>query len=55
VNAEWHRAHVLGQHAGMDERVAWHQEHAVACGCRPIPAPVQAVIDARARTDGDGE
>ena len=47
MNAEWHRAHVLGTGASLDRRVTWHLEHAEACGCRPIPDPVLAEIRAR--------
>ena len=46
INRDWHRAHVLGQGASMDRRVAWHLEHAAACGCRGIP---QTVLDELAR------
>ncbi len=48
MNAEWHRAHVLGQHAGLEDRIAWHEEHARECACRPVPAPIAAAIAARA-------
>ncbi len=47
MNADWHRDHVLGSHATMDERVEWHIEHARECGCRPIPASVNAEIERR--------
>jgi hypothetical protein len=48
MNADWHRAHVLGPHASMDARVAWHEEHVRECACREIPATVAAEIDRRA-------
>ena len=47
MNAEWHRAHVLGRGASLDDRVTWHLEHARACGCRAIPAGIVAEIRAR--------
>lgn len=47
VNGEWHKAHVLGSNAPMDRRVEWHLEHARECGCRGIPGPVLAEIEAR--------
>jgi len=47
VNAEWHRAHPLGTHASLDDRVAWHLSHAEACACRPVPASIAAEIHAR--------
>jgi hypothetical protein len=37
-NAAWHDAHRLPRNAKLDERIAWHREHARECGCRPIPA-----------------
>ena len=45
INRSWHEAHRLGSHAPMGARIAWHSEHAAACGCRPIPPSVQAAID----------
>ncbi len=51
MNADWHRAHVLGSKAAMDERVRWHVAHARECGCRPIPGTVQDVIDRSATSD----
>lgn len=47
LNAEWHRAHVLGSHASLDERVDWHREHAVQCGCREMPASIRTEIERR--------
>lgn len=51
VNAEWHKQHVLGSGADMDTRVEWHIEHANACACRGIPAPVLAEIERRGMSD----
>ena len=47
----WHEMHVLGQRAPLAERVAWHVEHADACGCRPMPASVRTEL---ARRDAAG-
>ena len=47
MNAEWHRAHVLGLGASVDDRVAWHLEHARACACRPVPDDIAELIRAR--------
>jgi len=47
MNAEWHRAHVLGRKASMDDRALWHVEHAKMCACRPIPQSVQDEIRRR--------
>lgn len=53
VNREWHLAHVLGQHAPLDERVRWHLEHAKECACREIPPTVAAEIQRRAEAEGE--
>ena len=47
MNADWHRAHVLGRGASWDDRVAWHAEHVRACSCRRPPPDIQAEIDRR--------
>jgi hypothetical protein len=36
INAAWHRAHRMPPKATLDQRIAWHIEHARHCGCRPI-------------------
>jgi hypothetical protein len=47
MNAEWHRAHVLGQHASLEQRIAWHEEHARECACRAMPASIAQAIATR--------
>jgi len=47
LNKEWHAAHVMPPNPTLDQRVAWHAEHAEACGCRPVPADLQADVEAR--------
>ena len=37
VNAKWHAVHRMPPNGTRAERVKWHAEHAVACGCRPVP------------------
>jgi hypothetical protein len=44
---EWHQAHRLGSKASADERIAWHQQHALHCRCRPVPAGVLKLMAAR--------
>jgi len=34
--------------ATLDQRVAWHLEHAEACACRPMP---RTVVEELARRD----
>lgn len=40
INAIWHKAHRMPKNASLEQRIAWHREHAVACGCRPVPEKV---------------
>lgn len=47
INGDWHRAHVLGRGAPMDQRVEWHLEHAHVCGCGPVPRTVRAELERR--------
>jgi hypothetical protein len=44
MNAAWHEAHPMPPHATFDERVAWHRDHAAACGCRKPPPDIAAVL-----------
>lgn len=41
MNAEWHKQHVLGKGATLEQRMAWHRKHQRQCACRPIPATLQ--------------
>lgn len=50
LNEEWHRGHVLGSHAPMDDRIAWHLEHVHVCGCREMPKSVRDEIERRGLT-----
>jgi len=44
MNRAWHEAHPMPKHATLDERVAWHVEHARECACREMPASIQAEL-----------
>lgn len=46
MNTEWHEAHVMPLNPTREERVAWHAEHAAACGCRPVPDSLAAEVKA---------
>jgi hypothetical protein len=48
MNRQWHQAHVLGQHARLEERLAWHEEHARLCHCRDMPESIARELAARA-------
>lgn len=47
LNAEWHSKHRMPRNANLDERIAWHIEHAERCGCRAIPHRVAQEIRRR--------
>jgi hypothetical protein len=46
---DWHRAHPMPTRPSRAQRVAWHAEHAVVCGCREVPASLKADVAAAAR------
>jgi dihydrofolate reductase len=48
INKAWHRAHPMPARATRAQRLAWHEAHAKACGCRPIPAGLQRQLGAAA-------
>ena len=54
MNREWHQAHVLGRGASLEDRIAWHEEHARECRCRPMPDSIAAQIRARDAVAGPG-
>ena len=45
-NGEWHRAHRMPASPTRAQRVEWHAEHSVACGCRPVPSGLAAEVKA---------
>lgn len=45
ANRKWHDKNKLSKGATTKERVKWHQAHAKACGCRPMPAKIQRSIE----------
>jgi hypothetical protein len=47
MNAEWHRAHPMPKNPTLDQRIAWHGEHARACGCREITGSLREAMLAR--------
>jgi len=49
MNKEWHSAHVMPPNPTRDQRIAWHAEHATACGCRPVPEDLLADVKALGR------
>ncbi len=49
LNAAWHRDHPMPKNPTLEDRVRWHEEHAAACGCRPIPAGIRKEMERRER------
>ncbi len=47
TNKEWHQAHRMPANATLDQRVAWHLEHARHCACREMPENIKAEIRKR--------
>jgi hypothetical protein len=47
VNAVWHDAHPMPKGATLDQRIAWHVEHAKSCGCRDVPSGIKAEMERR--------
>ncbi len=45
INKEWHETHPMPRNATLAQRIAWHQEHAKHCHCRPIPAKLLLEIN----------
>jgi hypothetical protein len=44
INAAWHRANRMPRNPSLDQRVAWHLEHARNCGCRAISGAMRDEI-----------
>ena len=47
TNKEWHHAHRMPVNADIEQRIAWHIEHAKNCGCREIPEKLKAEMRKR--------
>jgi hypothetical protein len=41
INKEWHLAHPMPKNPSLEQRIAWHLDHAQNCGCRDIPAKLK--------------
>lgn len=53
MNADWHAANPMAPHATFEQRVAWHREHALACGCREPPPDIAARLAQEAEAAND--
>ncbi len=47
INAAWHRANPMPRRPTLDQRVAWHLEHARNCGCRAITGKLKEEFERR--------
>jgi hypothetical protein len=41
--------------ATFEQRLEWHREHALACGCRKPPAAIAAELARRTRGNDDAD
>ncbi|MBN8615864.1 MAG: hypothetical protein J0L92_35045 [Deltaproteobacteria bacterium] len=44
MDARWHASHPMPRGASIPQRIQWHLDHQRACGCRPIPLKLRAMI-----------
>jgi hypothetical protein len=44
INKEWHQANRMPPNPTIEERLAWHLEHAKNCSCRKMPANIAALL-----------
>ena len=47
LNKEWHLRHPMPENPTLEERIAWHIDHARHCGCREMPANIREIIRQR--------
>jgi hypothetical protein len=47
LNRDWHLAHKMPPRPTLEERLAWHEEHAKHCACREMPAWMREEIERR--------
>ena len=52
LNREWHRLHPMPVRPSREQRVKWHVEHKLVCGCREVPASLKADVEAGLRRAG---
>lgn len=49
LNAAWHKTNPMPMKSTLAQRVDWHERHAKACGCRPMPPTVIREIARRGK------
>ena len=52
LNADWHRGHRMPKNPSLAQRIAWHEEHARVCSCRPMPDSITAALRVRVGAKG---
>ena len=55
VNARWHKSHVMPKNPTLEQRIKWHEAHAKACGCRPMPPNILSRMKREATKSGRGK
>lgn len=49
LNPAWHQDHPLRPKATTQQRILWHAEHALECGCRDVPQDLREAVEALTR------
>lgn len=49
INKRWHLNHVMPKNPTLRQRIAWHEEHAKECGCRPVPEELQKQLNKKSK------
>ncbi len=44
LNKQWHLAHPMPKNPTLEQRIAWHTQHAAHCQCREMPSGIKAAI-----------
>jgi hypothetical protein len=44
INREWHQKNRMPKSPTLEQRIAWHKEHARACKCREMPAKIAELV-----------
>jgi hypothetical protein len=53
INRSWHEEHPMPKNPTLEQRVAWHVEHARECGCRKMPNSVVQELERLSRLGRD--
>jgi len=47
MNKEWHRNNPMPKNPTLEQRIAWHTEHQLACNCREVPESIKKALAER--------